>query len=217
MNEGKASKVFWILVKCLLVCCFCLFWVRSVMWPFSKESPVVGKPLYNEKVHLTWGAISDYLICGDKLVLLYDDKRVVQFYNLNGEPLFSYTFAFQEKGRASLYTDRNDLIVEDYNRNYYLFSGEGVLLEYVTENKKKDEMIAGFLSSAEARSTEDGSIYKLSGASIYRINKGVTKKIISRPFFMSIFQGARTIILSLFFAILLLVRNVCEHSCSRNP
>ena len=207
MNKANTSSVLWTLIKVLLICSFCFSWIRVIRWPSLKEAPTVGSPLFHEKVHLIWGELSDYLICDDKLVLLYDDKRVVQFYSLNGDPLFSYSFAFQEKGSANLYTDGNDLIVEDYNRNYYWFSKEGVLRGYVTDKNRKDELNVSFLSSAEARIAEDGSIYQLRGASIYRIEKEETQIIISRPFFMSIFQGASTLLLTLLFTILLFVRD----------
>lgn len=206
MQKAVVSGVFWTLIKTACGLFFCLFWIAVIKWPFNEGKPEIGKPYYDEKVHLCWGEITDYLIYGDNLVLLYDDKRVIQFYSLNGAPLFSYNFLFQNNGSSELYTDGNHLIVEDHRRNYYLFSAKGEFLEYITDKNRKEVFRDSFVSASEARTAGDGSIFILKGASIYKTTNNETQIIVDRPFFMAIFQRGRTLIFAVAFAILLAIR-----------
>ena len=122
MKNAKSVNLFWKLLVVLFVCNICLFAVKLIRWPFNRGTPEIGNPSYREGAQLIWGEITDYLVYRDHLVLLYDEKRVVQFYSLSGEPEFSYDFKFQNNGGANLYTDGFNLFVEDYRHQYYLFS-----------------------------------------------------------------------------------------------
>ena len=206
MQRCKLRSFLSILIILAFVCCICLFWLKISKNPFRKGTPENGKPFYDETVHLYWGEVSDYLICGDKLILLYDEKNAVQFYTLNGDPLFSFEFSFRNNGQSHLHTNGNYLIVEDRSHNYYLFSEDGAFKQYITDEKRKESLQKTFLSTAEERTSNDGSIYELKGASIYKTSPEETVKIVSRPFFMAIFQGPRTILLAFVFGLILFVR-----------
>lgn len=211
MNKTGLFAFFWPLIKVLVVCCFCLFWVGVIKWPFTKGNPELGRPFYDKEVHLYWGEISDYLIYSDKLVVLYDAKRAVQFYSLSGEPLFTYEFAFQNNGRSHLHADGISLIVEDHRGNFYVFSSEGEFLEFISDKSRKDALSNSFLSLEEARTAKDGSICELRGSSIFLTTMDKSQKIVSRPFFMAIYQGGRVLICAVFFAALLTIRHLIKH------
>ena len=206
MQRDKFFWIFWRLVQIVCVCSFALFWISVIKSPFSEGDPEQGKPYCSEKVELIWSEISDYLVYGDHLAVLYDPKDVVQLYSLDGEPQYTYRFIYI-KGRNAIYMDGENLIVEDARRNYYLFSEQGAFLNYITDEQKKTALSDTFLSKTEARTAKDGCVYERRGASIYKTSAaGETKKVVSRPFFMVVFQGAATLICALICGFMLFVR-----------
>ena len=217
MQRDKFFRIFWRLVQIVCVCRFALFWIGVIKSPFSEGEPEQGKPYCSEKVELIWSEISDYLVYGDHLAVLYDPKDVVQLYSLDGDPQYTYQFSFLKNGRAKLYTDGVNLIVEDkLKRNYYLFSEQGAFLNYIKDEQKKTALSDTFLSKTEARTAKDGCVYERRGASIYKTSAaGETKNVVSRPFFMVVFQGAATLICALICGFMLVVRQERQKSLKK--
>ena len=207
MRRDKFFRIFWRSVIIVLACCLVSCWISDKS-PFSEGDPEQGKPYRAEKVGLIWSEISDYVVYGDHLAVLYDSKGVVQLYSLDGEPRCTYEFSFGNNGRAELFTNGVNLIVEDRSHNYYLFSEQGAFLNYITDGHKNKWLSDTFLSKSEARTAKDGSVYERRGASIYKTSAaGESQKIVSRPFFMAIFQGPATGICVLICAVMLFVRS----------
>ena len=211
MGKAWIIKVIWRIVYISCACSFCLFWIGVMRAPWSQHNPYRGMPYYDDNIHILWGEISDYLVCGNCLVLLYDDKNTIQYYDLSGKPLFSYEFYFRNNGRSHLHTDGSKVFLEDRMGNYYVFSNNGQFLEYITDELKKSSINNQIINKNEARKAKSGDVFELRGASIYNVSKDGIRKVVSRPFWMAVFQGNRTLVYTIVLAAIIVAKHFHDH------
>lgn len=202
--------MLWVTIYVLCGLCFSFFWIGVLKAPFWNNPAEPGNPHYFENDRLYWGAISDYAICGERLYLLYDEKEVMQCYDLSGNYLCSYSFCFSQNGSAALHTDGSNLFLEDRKANFYVFSPErGFQAYYARENniEEIESCSERFFSRAAARTAENGERFELKWASIYKTGRdGTTEKVVARPFWMAIFQNGRGIICTIVLGAMIAVR-----------
>ena len=198
MTRGWISKIIWYCIYVLAACSFCTFLLINLPSPVYRKFAETDQPFLYEKKHLYFGDLSDFAVCENTLLVLYDSKQALQCYDLEGNLLFSYSLRMSPSGRAVLYTDGTKYFLEDHDHNYYVFSSDGRYIEYVTEENSKSNMQQSFLTKKASRTTVEGDYYQLKGASIYRAQMGKqAKEILHRPFWMVLFQGANLLVFTM--------------------
>lgn len=190
--QSKILNHFCASLNVLIVIGILLIVIGMSRSPFAPKPAEENDVISSSKESLCWGKISDYLICGDRLFVLYGDKRVMQCYDLNGAFLCSYTFGYAQRGRPELHTDGTKLWVEGGPNNFFEFSSSGDFLtfyDYIEEKENLHAFSENFLSQEDAHTTEDGGYVTIRGASIWRVSADEREeRIVSRPIWLVIYQ-----------------------------
>jgi len=195
----RISRVLLIACRIISIVFFLLFWISVHRDTFVHYPSERGDPFFFKEQHSYWGFIQDYLVCKDKLYVLYGRKAVLECYSLKGEYLYSYSFYDESGGGAFLYIDQGNVILIGDNWDSYVFSPESGFLKYKKGDSsnwdldKRKNPVFDTLSDV-------GDRYELHWASIYRISPdGSRERIIKRPFWMVVFQKSRCILIAFTF------------------
>ena len=191
---SKFSTYFVPTLFILLFICFSLFLIGVSRSPFLPKPAEEKEVLSSSKEHLYLGGITDYVVCNDRLFVLYGNKRGMQCYDLNGTFLYNYTFSYPQRGRPELHTDGAMVWVNSGLDNYYGFSSDGFSVFYhcIYNERTIERLEARFLSQEDAKTTVDGGRVMMRVVSIWKVSAdGSEEKIVSRPFWLIIYQENR--------------------------
>ncbi len=191
---SKFSMYFIAIMRLLVFICVILFLIGVSRSPFIPKPAEESEVVSSSKEFLYLGGITDYVVCNDRLFVLYGNKRGMQCYDLNGTFLYNYTFSYPLRGRPKLYTDGATVWVKSGIKHYYGFSSDGFSVFYHRAyNAQTIERIeARVLPQEDTKTTADGDRIMMRGASIWKVSAdGSEEKIVSRPFWLIIYQENR--------------------------
>ena len=153
------------------------------------------------------GAVTDYLVCKDKLFMLWEKKDILKCYELTGTYLYSYSFPHIQKGASTLHTDGESVFLEDRVHNYYVFSADSEFEEYIDGEEKKAKIKERFLDKKSEKIAQNGDSYQLPWNSVVRVSKtGAKETIISWPFWMGFFIKSCFWFITFLLMILIIIR-----------
>ena len=206
---NKATTILWRTVYILIAVFWLLFWISVHKDSVVYYPPKNGAPFFFENQRNYWGAIEDYLVCKDKLFVLYGRKAILECYDLNGNYLYSYSF-FSDGGGAFLFIDKGNTVLIGSDYDSYIFSPDSGLVEHNAADLSNWKL--QYKKNPELDVIADnGDRYELHWASIYKISpNGNRERVIKRPFWMILFQNHLCIQLSFFLACIVAIRELVK-------
>lgn len=152
---------------------------------------------------VVWSGISEYAVCGDWLYILFDSKKVLNCYSLDGGYLHSYVFETRNNGQSHLYVKDGTLYLENREHFFYSFR-DGMFADVHFPDISQVHAWREQLSHGQdIHQAANGDRFELRGASIWRLGESWQEKIVHRPLWLLIFQG--NIQLYIFLACLILI------------
>ena len=206
MNKER----LYIIIKRILIVIaaihFLLFWI-SVARPLFIPFPSSQKELKRfESKRLYFGEIADYIVCKDKLYILYSYKSVLECFDLNGNYLFSYALKPRAAGNSHIFTDGSTVYLWDLYNNTFMISSEGNVEGFEKGQSYKQSIGENILRGGQERIADNGDQYELRWASIYKITtEGEVIRVVRRPFWMAVFQRGRTILVAFVIFLVLFI------------
>lgn len=158
----------------------------------------VGTPLVlDQESLLINSSITQVLETKDAIFLVYGYKSIVQVYSLEGTYLYTLSVYNYLNGRTEIAISENVdvLYISDKRHNMYAFSGED-FLEYVDGSGSWDI----YTKLNFGRSSPN---YTIRSGSVWYSNGEVSRCVVQRPIWQSLFQNNALDLLLLFLLILI--------------
>ena len=188
------NKMLWIL-SLLLICvilCSCVLGTVSHCAPIGMNGKAtIEQPYYFNKYSVRWGEITNHIVCGNVLYILYEGKETLDCYSIDGTYLHSYALVLGEKGTAELFAVNDVLHLKNRERRFYTFNAGFFMDSYeipTTELYAHIELLTNM-----QQQTKDNE-FEMRGASLWRYTDGISNEIVRRPGWMTIFQGSALLI-----------------------
>ena len=165
----------------------------------------LGEPYRFTQRKIYFGHISQVMATDSVLYLLYDDKQVLECYDLYGNYLCSYGVYMQENGKAKLgHCADSRIYLEDHRGNLYLFDG----IEYLGFLDRRTDSAEIHQVEASAGERND-HFFAVRKASVYRQTQaGDWIEIIHRPLLLVLFHPLVDIMLILMLLLTALLAEV---------
>lgn len=158
----------------------------------------VGTPLVlDQENHLINSSITQVLETKDAIFLVYGYKSIVQVYSLEGTYLYTLSVYNYLNGRTELaFSESVDVLyISDKRHNMYAFSGED-FLEYVDGSGSWDI----YTKLNFGRSSPN---YTIRSGSVWYSDGEVSRCVVQRPIWQSLFQNNALDLLLLFLLIVM--------------
>ena len=203
----KVLFCFWVGVYALFATNFILLFISFQSDPNNPSTR--GKPFRFVEDRYYLCGITDYLVCKDKLYVLYEKRDVLKVYNITGEYQYSYCFPYFQNGRAELYSDGEIVVYEDREGDYYMFRPEARFDRFIEDEEKKTEIEERFLDNKSDKRTQNGDMYKITWTSIKKVSiDNQEAAVISWPFWMGIIVRDYTWYLAIILLVIIIVREM---------
>lgn len=161
-------------------------------------SSTVGTPLVlDQENDLINSSITQVLETKDAIFLVYGYKSIVQAYSLEGTYLYTLSVYNYSNGRTEIaFSESEDVLyISDKHLNMYAFSG-AEFLEFIDKSHSWDLYTKlNFGRSSQNYSVEVGSVWYTNGE--------VSRCVVQRPIWQSLFQNNALDLLLLFLLIVI--------------
>ena len=146
------------------------------------------QPYYFSEGKIWYGELTEIAVSDDILYVLYDDKGIMECYDLDGNYLCSYGFPVIRNGKAAMQVIDNVLYVRSREGNVYSFS-ETQFLRFYSYMNDRAESNDIFEKATDDNLSSAGVKYEIRGASVWReMPEAISEKVISRPEWMVIMR-----------------------------
>ena len=153
------------------------------------------------------------------MYVLFESKKVLNCYSLDGQYLHSYSFDMRKNGQSHLYVKGGHLYLESREHFFYRFKN-GIFVDvHVPASSQIYTLRAELAAGSHSHRITNGEYMELRGASIWRTGESVHEEIIHRPLWLLIFQGNIQIYIFLLcmLSIVFLNFRYVKHFCSISP
>lgn len=219
MHVCKISNAITIFLCAVIVLNAGLFFAAHSV-PFSvREKANKNEPYLFHHESILWGGLSDFAVCGDYMYVLFESKKVLNCYSLDGQYLHSYSFDMRKNGQSHLYVKGGHLYLESREHFFYRFKN-GIFVDvHVPASSQIYTLRAKLAAGSHSHRITNGEYMELRGASIWRTGESVHEEIIHRPLWLLIFQGNIQIYIFLLcmLSIVFLNFRYVKHFCSISP
>lgn len=206
MKRKEYFRIAAVIVFCFLLCNFVL-----MLLAFRQPAEISGQLAPGKLIAFSedreyWADVTDFCVENDHLYVLFEGKSILKIYDTAGHYLRSYAF-YSTNGKSALYIKDQTVYLQDNNHNFFAFE-DGELRETIPY-KDYDSALRtkeGALSEEEKRTDDNGSVYVLKGASLYRTEAdGNRTPVIERPLPLVYFRGVTPWIVQMFLLLILAV------------
>ena len=198
-------RVVIVFLSLIILACIVLGGISHCTPLFRHNTASSSTPYFFNSLSPHLGEITDYAVCENVIYILFEHKNILDCYGLDGSYMHSYFIDLGGKGKAELYVNNSRLFLKSRKTTFYVFE-KGLFLE------SYDISTTDLYSEIQRLNGEKRAIgnnkYLLRGASVYCENEEGMLIVVSRPVWMTIFQGPGILIVGAicFLTICMLIR-----------
>jgi len=195
MVACKVTKIL-IGIVCVVFALNIVLFYNAHHLPFSVSNKVTeGMPYHFLDSRKYWSEITDVLACGDYLYVMYDSKKVLTCYDLDGNYSHSFAFSMAKNGRTELYSINGLLYVVTKGNDLYIFDN-GQFISYCPLVSRQVVALRATKSDMWDEQPENRiAHYELQNASVWRIADGEKIEVLHRSDWLMLFQGPTQIVI----------------------
>lgn len=183
-------RVMIILIAILFILNVALFVISHAVPIFVDGKASKERPLRFQDNKMYWSRVCDYAVCGENIYFLYDSKKVLVCFDLDGNYLHSYLLDMPSKGHAELHTANNTLYVESTDHHLYAFPN-AKFSRFLDREADSDQIQQIRQASAgDTQGKELGESYEFRNTSLWRVEQnGSATKVVHRSPWLAVFQN----------------------------